>query len=179
MSKQRICFLQVSDQLLNPDDANNPADNYFKAIWHNMVGEGYYRPEHFWEIPTWIAELSYCLNSPDNELMLYHIDKICPDDCPTPSQHDPLLPDADIYFASVMDCNKEILRTIVKKNPDKIFYLGGYIGIEEFYKLFNRCYNVIWCESIEDACSILNIDYRYRTGNDLCIHQTKRAVEYI
>ena len=64
MSKQRICFLQISDNLINPVDVNNPADVYFKAIWNHLDGEGYFKPPHFWELPLWIAELSYCLNSP-------------------------------------------------------------------------------------------------------------------
>ncbi len=161
MSKQRICFLQVSDQLLNPNDANNPADNYFKAIWPNMVGEGYYRPEHYWEIPTWIAELSYCFDSQDDELMLFHIDHI------SKSREYPILPDADIYFASVMDCNKEILRTIIQNNPDKQFYLGGYIRqvefIRYFYGLIVENANMSWYKDIPAVCKELNLDYQYGT----------------
>ena len=165
----KFCFLQVSDRLLNPDDKSNPADNYFKAIWPNMAGEGYYRPEHYWEIPTWIAELSHCLKDKDHELELYHIDKICPDDCPTPSQHAPILPDADIYFASVMDCNKEILKKVVRDNPKKFFYFGGYIGRKEFYSFFHytgletTLSNVSWCDTIQEVCDALQVEYQYGT----------------
>ena len=93
----KYCFLQVSDNLLNPDNLNNPADVYFKAIWNHLDAEGYYRPEHYWEIPTWIAELSYCLQ--DHELILHHITR----------EKAERLPDADVYFASMMDCNKHII----------------------------------------------------------------------
>ena len=167
MNQMKYCFLQVSDNLLNPNDSNNPADVYFKTIWNHLDGEGYFKPPHFWELPLWIAELSYCLNSPDNELMLYHIDEICPDDCPISSQHDPLLPDADIYFASVMDCNKEILRTIIQNNPDKQFYLGGHMGqaefIRYFYGLIVENANVSWYKDMPAVCEKLNLDYRYGT----------------
>ncbi len=163
----KYCLLQVSDRLLNPDNKSNPADNYFKAIWPNMAGEGYYRPEQYWEIPTWIAELSHCLKDKDHELILYHIDKICTNDCPTSSQHDPLLPDADIYFASVMDCNKDILRTVIQNNPDKQFYLGGYIGQVEFVRYFYGSMvennNVSWYKDIPAVCKELELDYRYGT----------------
>ncbi len=155
MNKQRSCFLQVSDNLLNPVDVTNPADVYFKAIWNHLDGEGYFKPEHYWEIPTWIAELSYCLD--DHELRLWHITELFPLE----------LPEADIYFASVMDCNKEILARIIRTNPNKSFYLGGYIGIEEFYRLFQGCYNVAWCYDIQNACEILDIKYQYETDYSL------------
>ena len=159
MTKQRICFLQVSDQLLNPNDANNPADNYFRAIWPNMAGEGYYKPDHFWEIPTWIAELSYCLQ--DHELGLFHVDHI------SKSREYPILPDADRYFASVMDCNKEHIRIIVENNPNKLFYLGGYIGYENYLETFNEFPNSMWCSDIESVCDCLGISYQYGTDYSL------------
>ena len=167
MNRMKYCFLQVSDRLLNPDDKNNPADVYFKAIWPNMAGKGYYKPEHYWEIPTWIAELSYCFDSRDHELMLYHLQEFCGTNCPHMSEHYPRLPDADFYFASVMDCNKEIIQTIVKRNPNKSFYLGGYIGLEELYKLFAGCENVVWCDSIKECCHFLDLNYRYGTDYSL------------
>lgn len=153
----KYCFLQISDNLLNPDDSTNPADMYFKAIWNHLDGEGYFKPEHCWEIPTWVAELSYCLNDGNNELELFHIDVISND------RRYPILPKADIYFASVMDCNKEILQTIVKNNPEKFFYLGGYIGYVDFLRTFKGLCNVSWYESIEHACSFQDIPYQYGT----------------
>ncbi len=165
MSKQRFCFLQVSDNLLNPVDVNNPADVYFKSIWKNLDGEGYFKPEHYWEIPTWIAELSYCLDDRLYEKQLFHIDVISRD------RHYPILPDADFYLASVMDCNKEILKTIIKNNPHKIFYLGGYIGqigfIEYFSDVIVQNGNVIWHNSIEEFCVRHDIEYRYGTDYSL------------
>ena len=159
----KYCLLQVSDKLLNPDDPTNPADVYFKAIWNHLDGEGYFKPEHYWEIPTWIAELSYCLNTPDNEIQLWHITENFPT----------VLPKADIYFTSVMDCNKEILRTIARSNPEKFFYFGGYTGREEFYSFF--CYpglptplgNVSWCGTIQEACDTFQVGYQYGTDYSL------------
>lgn len=155
----KFCFLQVSDNLLNPDDPKNPADVYFKAIWNHLDGEGYYKPEHFWEIPTWVAELSYCLNDQNNEFELWHITGNPP----------AILPKADIYFASVMDCNKKILQTVVKNNPNKTFYLGGYIGFDEYLKLFPKqgINNVRWYTSIKAFCGCLGTPYKYGTDYSL------------
>ncbi len=155
----KFCFLQVSDNLLNPDDPNNPADVYFKAIWNHLNGEGYFKPEHYWEIPTWVAELSYCLK--DHELELFHIDVISRD------RHYPILPDADRYFGSIMDCNKEHFRVIAKNNPDKTFYFGGYIGFEEYRKVFKGLKNVRWYTSIEAFCGCLGTKYQYGTDYSL------------
>ncbi|KKN32343.1 hypothetical protein LCGC14_0814930 [marine sediment metagenome] len=157
----KYCFLQVSDRLLNPDDKSNPADNYFKAIWPNMADEGYYRPKHFWEIPTWIAELAYCLNDRNNELELFHIDIISRD------RHYPILPEADFYLASVMDCNKEYFRVIAKNNPDKEFRFGGYIGYVEFSEYFKGLNNVVWYLDIKEFCKFRGIKYQYGTDYSL------------
>ncbi|KKL63971.1 hypothetical protein LCGC14_2169820, partial [marine sediment metagenome] len=170
MNKQRFCFLQVSDNLINPVDANNPADTYFKAIWNHLDDEGYFKPEHYWEIPTWIAELSYCLDDQLHELSLFYIQNICNDTCYC-SQKVPTLPPADVYFASVMDCNKEILAKIIYNNPNKSFYIGGYIGtqgfIETFYNSIMKHGNVFWYGSIESACKELDLEYQYGTDYSL------------
>ncbi len=157
----KYCFLQVSDNLINPVDVNNPADVYFKAIWNHLDGEGYFKPEHYWEIPTWIAELNCCFDSRDHELMLHHITR----------EKAERLPDADIYFASIMDCNKEILAKIFYNNPNKSFYIGGYIGtqgfMETFYNSIMKHGNVFWYGSIESACKELDLEYQYGTDYSL------------
>ena len=153
----KYCLLQVSDKLLNPDDPTNPADVYFKAIWNHLDGEGYYKPEHYWEIPTWIAELSYCLNTPNNELQLWHITENFPN----------ILPKADIYFASVMYCNKEYFHVIAQNNPEKFFYFGGYIGRNEFMFFFHALQNVSWCDTIQEVCDTFQVPYKYGTDYSL------------
>ena len=161
MNKQRFCFLQVSNNLINPVDVNNPADVYFKAIWNHLDGEGYFKPEHYWEIPTWIAELSYCLDDQLHEKQLFHVDVISRD------RHYPILPEADIYFGSIMDCNKEYFRVIAQNNPDKKFRFGGYIGQEDFWNVFKECFNVTYHISIEAVCIALDLQYQYGTDYSL------------
>jgi hypothetical protein len=157
----KYCFIQVSDRLLNPDVEDNPADNYYKELWPNMAKHGYFKPHHYWEIPTWIAQMSYALgNGPENEQELYHVTA-----GPT------ILPEADVYFMSVLDCNKDILARIVRMNPDKQFVLGGYIEYSEIEWLFGPgSIHCQWYESIEDYIHIefgMNVIYRYGTCYDL------------
>ncbi len=157
MNKQRFCFLQMSDTLLNPADINNPADVYFKAIWNHLDGEGYFKPKHYWEIPTWIAELSYCLDDRLYEKQLWHINE----------NFTTIIPKADIFLGSIMDCNKEYFRMVARNNPEKFFYFGGYIGKGNFYSFFKDCTNVLWCDTMQEFCDAFQITYRYGTDYSL------------
>ncbi len=159
MGRMKYCFLQVSDNLLNPVDVSNPADVYFKAIWNHLDGEGYFKPEHYWEIPTWIAELSYCLKN--HELELFNIGHI------SKSREYPILPKANFYLGSVMACNKEHFRVTAQNNPDKEFRFGGYIGYVEFSEYFKGLDNVVWYLDIEEFCKFRGIKYQYGTDYSL------------
>jgi hypothetical protein len=157
MFMDKYCFLQVSDRLLNPDDEDNPADNYNKALWPNMAKHGYFKPHHYWEIPTWIAQMSHALGNFGTQ-RLHHITRF---------DNEEKLPDAEIYFASVLDCNKYILRDLVYDNPHHRFVFGGYIGSEEVDRLFGHFHNIKWYESIEDFVHIeYNHNLNYRFGTD-------------
>ena len=141
--------MQMSDTLLNPADINNPADVYFKAIWNHLDGEGYFKPKHYWEIPTWIAELSYCLDDRLYEKQLWHINE----------NFTTIIPKADISLGSIMDCNKEYFRMVARNNPEKFFYFGGYIGKGNFYSFFKDCTNVLWCDTMQEFCDAFQITY--------------------
>ena len=149
----KYCFCQISTNLINKDVPDDVASEYYQKIWEAKRDDGYVKPDHFWELPLWIAELSYNIH---DEKSLFIIEN-----------ESPILPDADIYFASVLDCNKEILRKIARDNPEKFFYFGGYIGIKEFYSFFSypglttSLGNVSWCDTIQEVCDAFQIDYEY------------------
>ncbi|KKL09109.1 hypothetical protein LCGC14_2569140, partial [marine sediment metagenome] len=95
------------------------------------------------------------------EKQLFHVDVISRD------RHYPILPEADIYLGSIMDCNKEYFRVIAKNNQDKLFYFGGYIGYEEFSKYFKYLDNVNWYGDIQCCIENLGIEYKYGTDYSL------------
>ncbi|KKL44432.1 hypothetical protein LCGC14_2365730, partial [marine sediment metagenome] len=95
------------------------------------------------------------------EKQLFHVDVISRD------RHYPILPEADIYFGSIMDCNKEYFRVIAQNNPDKKFRFGGYIGQEDFWNVFKECFNVTYHISIEAVCIALDLQYQYGTDYSL------------
>jgi uncharacterized radical SAM superfamily protein len=133
----------VSDNLINPQDKNSPADRYYKKIWETMGAGGYVKPEHYWEIPAWIAEIDGMVEyNPDVQTALYHIDDLS----------GAVPPGYDYYLASVLDCNKDILAKVVEKNHSAHFILGGYIGLEDFIETFKNGYNVIWANSLQLFC---------------------------
>jgi radical SAM superfamily enzyme YgiQ (UPF0313 family) len=146
----RYCFLQVSTNLINKNIPADIASEYYRKIWTARKDSGYKKPEPFWEIPVWIAELSYVL--PDTGKQLFIIEK--------PNM---VLPDADVYFMSVLDVNKHVLRYIIRTNPDKTFHIGGYV--DESY--FDGLKNCRWSISIESYCNYANIDYKYGTDYSL------------
>lgn len=163
----RYCFLQVSDNLINPPDPDDQADRYFKEIWDCLKGEGYVKPDHYWEIPTWIAELTHVLKRNGHEVILHHIQDGHDPEKPNWLDAQTILPEANVYLASVLDCNKHILRHVIENNRHREFHLGGYIGTDDADLIFRGCRNVSWYNSIRHYCEYNNLDYDYDTDYTL------------
>lgn len=149
----KYCFLQVSTNLINENTLTDETSEYYQKIWTNRKKFGYKKPEHFWEIPVWIAELSYVIRKPHNK-QLFII-----------TENNPVLPDADVYFASVLDVNKHILKNIMLSNPEKIFCIGGYVDKAYFDDMdYFYCQ---WFDNIEDYCKRAGFNYVYGTDYSL------------
>ncbi len=146
----KYCFLQVSTNLINENAADDIASEYYDQIWIDRKDDGYKKPEHFWEIPAWIAELSFTLPDVDKQLCII-------------TEHGQTLPDADIYFASALDVNKHILKNIIESNPERIFCIGGYVD----FMYFNDLGNCWWFDSIEKWCNAFDREYVYGTDYSL------------
>ncbi len=146
----KYCFLQVSTNLINENAADDIASEYYDQIWIDRESFGYKKPDHFWEIPAWIAELSFTLPDVDKQLCII-------------TEHNQTLPDADIYFASALDVNKHILRSIIESNPERIFCIGGYVD----FMYFNDLGNCWWFDSIEKWCNAFDREYVYGTDYSL------------
>jgi len=64
-----------------------------------------------------------------------------------------------IIFGSVLSINKKLFIEMIRLNPQSTFILGGYDPIS--------APNVIWCDSIKDACDYLGVPYMYGTDYSL------------
>lgn len=149
----KALFCQISDKFFNK--TNTLSDKYYTNFYRKYDYLGYYKPEHFWEIPLWIAEVGYLFDEKelhivtDIEESIKYINKC----------------DSDIILFSVLSINKEIINNICI-SIDKPIYVGGYT------KLNNP--NVVEVESVMELCSKLNI--KYEKGYDYSLFRGIKTI---
>jgi radical SAM superfamily enzyme YgiQ (UPF0313 family) len=120
----------------------------YDAPWKAKASYGYVKPEHFWELPLWIGEVTYALKPAlDYEVELHIVEKA-----------GEALPEADAYCFSALEVNKDMIYGFAKWLPQKPFYVGGYVDKHTFDDV---CPNVKWCDSVEHLCDKLGIHYEY------------------
>ena len=149
---ENFVLCQISNKLINPPERTT-AEKYYNALYDNNAEDGYFRPKHFWELPLWIAELSYILKGKAN-IELHIVDGS--NDLPNSKEH-------AFYCFSVLEVNKEMIRSIIQNNPDKHFCLGGYV--DSAY--FSTCNNVLWFDSLIDFSYVFAYDYKQGTNWEL------------
>lgn len=93
----KTLFIQVSSNLLGDRYQNTQAYRYYNSIYNKP---GYWRSEHFWEIPLWIAEASYFLPGIKDILII------------TDSAQK-VEGDYDLILCSVMDANRDIISQVL------------------------------------------------------------------
>lgn len=144
----KFIFCQISNKLLNPPD-NSIRQRFFDTFYENKHKDGFYRPDHFWELPKWIAEMCHVI--PDNDR---HDKKLLIiDDLGKTIEYNAM---TRLCF-SVLDDNKEIIRDIVLKYKYAYFILGGYIDKD----YFADCLNITWYGSIKEFAEDFEFDYSY------------------
>lgn len=156
-------FCQISTNLINAELPDDIAAEYYRKQWEKP---GYWRSEHFWEIPLWIAEICGSLRHTE----LDYTTELC-----IITEHNQRLPDGDYYLFSVLDVNKAIIRDIINNNPEKYFILGGYIKDHTFFlgKTIKPCgccdIAVSWYFSVKSfiskfGCYVYDLDYSLFAG---------------
>ena len=155
----KFVFCQISTNLINADLPNDIATEYYRKQWQKP---GYYKSEHFWEVPLWIAEICGSLKHTE----LDYTTELC-----IITEHNQTLPDGDYYLLSVLDVNYDIIADIVKKNPGKQFICGGYISGPQKINLIRIEYNIWWYSTIKSfikgfsgADCVYDLDYGLFAG---------------
>lgn len=143
----KVLFCQISTKLLNTKKRNY-SSIYYNTWYEQHKEDGYVKPEHFWEIPLWIAEVSYCVESKE----LHIIEDI------QQSAEYINNSDADIVLFSVLDVNKPIIEKLCYE-INKPICLGGYSKLENE--------KVKWFNSVPELCQHFNIPYRKGTDYSL------------
>ena len=153
----KFVLAQISNKLLNPHQGTM-TEKLFDTFFKVKHDDGFYRPEHYWENPKWMAEISHVIPR-QHEVELHIVtNKSC---------H---LPPADYYLFSVLDDNKAIVKTIIEDNPEKQFILGGYINDIEW----GVPDNAIWFDTIKDFC--MHFDFHYSYGCDWSLFDGEECI---
>lgn len=134
-----IKFLQPSHNIAG--STSGRIREYYRRVYEFCPG--YTMPEHFMELPLWVAILSGKLSEYKQELYVLTSQEL-------PMQGYPRNMN-DVYLASAMDANKRTLWFAAKARPQNIFLIGGYINPNYFSDLPN----VVWCDTPDDAVKFL------------------------
>lgn len=150
----KIVFCQISTDLINADISPDIFSQFYDKFWESKEPDGFYKPRDFWEIPLWIAELSYTLPAEwERELQVIHnLDATI---------NNLNWIDADIICFSCLDVNKSIIENIIKSYRGRAnIVVGGYVKPD-----VPGC--IWWHDSIKAFCQVYDIDYRYGTDYSL------------
>jgi len=112
-------------------------DDPLSAKLYSGVRPGYWRPKDFWEIPIWAAQME-ALMWPDCHFRIL-------DPRSVPCKLGQTEKERPICM-SVLDCNKHLVKSLVRFNPQIMFLLGGYIDPNYFMDDDNVC----WFNSMEE-----------------------------
>jgi hypothetical protein len=137
---------QISTNLIHEHNPDDIADVFYEMFYDKKADDGYVKPLDFWEIPLWIAEVSYMI--PDVELNIINREWLvslggCNPDC--------------VQLFSVLDCTKQYVLEIVKSNLDCTFLLGGYCNHDELDKYSN----VAWFDTMQELAKFIGVEYKY------------------
>ncbi len=150
-----FCFCQISNKVINPEAGlkKTVSEEYYESLYENKEKDGYYRPEHFWELPLWIGEATHAL-SDYNDVSLHIVTDVNAP-LPRPSNN-------TVYCFSVLDVNKEAIQKVMGRNHDLVYAIGGYINKRPFFlDLSAYVYSVTWYDSISDLCKAYGTSYKY------------------
>ena len=152
----RILFVQFSNSAFK---RHSSCDGYLDAFYERYHDVGYYRGRHVFEIPKWIAEISYFAKGYDKEL--YYITK-------TVDELDSIIAGGsyDFVLFSLMNCNQSLIEPLLRRHPRQLFVVGGY-DRTFLDRLAERNMNMLLCRSTMDAATILSVDYRFGTDYSL------------
>lgn len=160
---QNILFIQFANSMFK---RHGSCDRYWDVFYRKWENIGYYMGEYVFEIPKWIAEISYFLPNDNKELFYCKndideaIDKI------NSSKYDYVL-------MSLMNANQFFIRDVVSKCNKQKFLIGGYNDL--FMKqLGNEYDNVTICNTTRDTANKLGVVYKF--GTDYSLFKGERVI---
>ena len=160
---QKLLFVQFANSMYKRHDS---CDFYWETFYKRWEEMGYYMGRYTFEIPKWIAEISYFLNGEEKEVFycLYDISEV---------NVKIANGNYDFVLFSLMNANQHFIYDIIKANPNQKFLVGGYN--DEFMKrMSEELTNVSICDTTKDTASKLSADYKF--GTDYTMFSGERVV---
>jgi len=166
MEMKQITFCQVSTQLINADTSLDLSSQYYESIYTSREDDGYYKGQHFWEVPLWIARISKSI--PDTWNKNLHVIESIDDSIKELSSRD-----IDYICFSVLDVNKKYIKEFIDKYSGQAqIILGGYTNFDDL-----RQDNVSIFDSIEDCMNYLGL--KFIPGTDYSLFKGFKTIPRI
>jgi len=146
----KIICCQISTNLIygnSKKDNISIMDKYYNQLYKNV--NGYYKSKHYWEIPNWVSIIN------NNVRTGFHVVKTINSTVNYLKRNT-----NKIVLFSVLDINKDIIKTIISNCPDNTFYIGGYIN----KTYFDGLKNAIWFNSLKEI--ITNLEIPFKSGHN-------------
>ncbi len=153
---QNILFIQFANSaFLRHSECDKYWDVFYKK-WHDI---GYYMGNYVFEIPKWIAEISYFLPNENKELFYceHNVDEAI-----TKVNNGSY----DYVLFSLMNANQHMIYEVISRCPKQKFLVGGYN--DKFMKQMEvDLSNVIICGNTATTAKELHALYKFGTDYSL------------
>jgi hypothetical protein len=138
---------------------HDECDRYWDVFYKRWEDIGYYMGEYVFEIPKWIAEISYFLPEHEKEILY--------------CKHD--IGEAiskinqggySYVLMSLMNANQDFIYEVIKSCPSQKFLVGGY-NDAFMRRMETELPNVRICDTTKDTARELGVDYSFGTDYSL------------
>ena len=149
----KILFVQFSNSMFL---RHNECDNYWSTFYKHWEKIGYYVGSQTFEIPKWIAEISYFSEKYDKHILWckHNIQEVL---------NEINKEKYDYVLFSLMNANQFFIDKIIEKCPKQNFVIGGYN--KKFLTLLSQKYdNVTICDTTKDTANAIGCEYKFGTN---------------
>ena len=161
--KRNILFIQFANSMFKRHDS---CDRYWDVFYNKWEHIGYDRGKYTFEIPKWIAEISYFLPD-DNKELFYCINNI------NEAIEKINNGNYDFVLMSLMNANQHMIKDIIAICKNQKFLVGGYN--EKFmYEMAEELKNVTICDTTKDTA--FNMNTMYKFGTDYSLFENEKTI---
>lgn len=160
---KNILFVQFANSMFK---RHNACDTYWDVFYKRWENIGYYMGENTFEIPKWIAEISYFLPNDNKEVFWCknHISEVI---------NRIKITKYDFVLFSLMNANQQFIYDIVKACPKQKFLIGGY-NDQFMWEMRIQFPNIRICNTTKDTARELGATYKF--GTDYTLFNGERVI---